>query len=176
MGSGRPGCTCARQWTQRPTLSSQISNSSDSRGQSTACRPVRYHPADIDREWRQRSHGPLLPLRRHAPSDRWLGNSPSTRTLATAESSSTTPSSRPPQSSSLTIDVASLNFRDLCVLTSTPIREPCSSSAQCRQENPRQCDGVAVDGESYEPSDGSFRCLVGDEENWLGREGQFSVE
>src|SRR5271166_4515447 len=51
-----------------------------------------------------------------------------------------------------------------------------SSSAQCRQEDSRQCDGVAVDEESYEPSDGCLRCLVGDEENWLGREGQFSVE
>ena len=41
-------------------------------GALNTCRPVRYHPADVDRERRQRPHGPQRPLRRHAPSDRRL--------------------------------------------------------------------------------------------------------
>ena len=41
-------------------------------GPLNTCRPVGDHPADIDRERRQRPHGPQRALRRHAPADRRL--------------------------------------------------------------------------------------------------------
>ena len=79
------GKRAAREFVQRleertedrdkPIAVKSLPNSTQSDqtlGALNTCRSVGDHPADVDRERRQRPHGPQRPLRRHAPSHRRL--------------------------------------------------------------------------------------------------------